>query len=180
MMLRLRSVLSLLLVVLTTFLVSCSSPSVKVPDTYTPDRISQIQTYMIPVSEARQGMETLGEFVAEDNWVDTRTYIHGPFGFLRRDLTYLANTLLPNDQKTAKDLIDEIFAHLERLDAGAQTKSAAVTSTEYSNALADFDTLLQLVPAEALDLGETADADEVIETEVTETEVIETSESEAS
>ncbi|WP_254047972.1 photosystem II protein PsbQ [Synechococcus sp. BDU 130192] len=149
MMLRLRSVLSLLLVVITTFLVSCSSPVVKVPDTYTPDRISQIQTYMVPVSEAREGMETLGEFVQADNWVDTRTYIHGPFGFLRRDLTYLANTLLPNDQKAAKDLIDEIFAHLERLDVAAQARNATATTTEYRNALADFDAFLQLIPGDA-------------------------------
>ncbi|WP_236612414.1 photosystem II protein PsbQ [Picosynechococcus sp. NKBG15041c] len=146
MMLRLRSVLSLLLVVITTFLVSCSGPSVKVPDTYTPDRIAQIQIYLTPVSEARQGMETLGEFVQANNWTNARTYIHGPFGFLRRDLTYLANTLLPNDQKAAKDLIDEIFAHLERLDAAAQDRNGTATTTEYNNALADFDAFLRLIP----------------------------------
>lgn len=145
-MVRLRSVLSLLLVVITVFLVSCSSPAVKVPDTYTPDRISQIQTYLIPVSEARAGMDTLGKFVKENNWVDTRTYIHGPFGFLRRDLTYLANTLLPSDQAQAKDLINEIFAHLERLDVAAKDRSAAATATEYRNALADFDAFLDLIP----------------------------------
>ncbi|MBV5257913.1 photosystem II protein PsbQ [Synechococcus moorigangaii CMS01] len=148
-MLRLRSVLSLLLVVITTFLVSCSGPVAKVPDTYTPDRIAQIQVYLTPISEARQGMETLGEFVQENNWINTRTYIHGPFGFLRRDLTYLANTLLPSDQKAAKGLIDEIFAHLERLDAAAQERNGAATATEYNNALADFDAFLRLIPGEA-------------------------------
>ncbi len=149
MMLRLRSVLSLLLVVITTFLVSCSSPTVKVPDTYTPDRLSQIETFLIPVDEAREGMETLGQFVKDDNWVDTRTYIHGPFGFLRRDLTYLANTLLPSDKAQAQELVDEIFAHLERLDAAAKENNSAVTNNEYRNALADFDAYLDLVPTEA-------------------------------
>lgn len=150
MMLRLRSVLSLLLVVVTTLLVSCSNPSAaKVPDTYTPDRISQIQTFMVPVEEAKEGMATLGKFVKDNNWVDTRTYIHGPFGFLRRDLTYLANTLLPSDKAQAKDLIDEIFAHLERLDAAAKDNNVAASTSEYRNALSDFDALLDLVPAEA-------------------------------
>ncbi|MEB3225755.1 MAG: photosystem II protein PsbQ [Synechococcus sp.] len=149
MMLRLRSVLSLLLVVITTFLVSCSGPAAKIPDVYTPDRIAQIQLYLTPVNEARQGMETLGKFVQENNWIDARTYIHGPFGFLRRDLTYLANTLLPSDQKAAKGLIDEIFAHLERLDVAAQNRNEAATSTEYNNALADFDAFLRLVPSDA-------------------------------
>ena len=147
MMLRLRSVLSLLLVVITTFLVSCSGPAAKVPDTYTPDRLAQIQLYATPVDQARQGMETLGQFVQENNWIDTRTYIHGPLGFLRRDLTYLANTLLPSDQKAAKNFIDEIFAHLERLDVAAQNKNEAATSTEYNNAIADFDAFLDLIPS---------------------------------
>ena len=149
MMLRLRSVLSLLLVVVTTLLVSCSSPTVKVPDTYTPDRLSQIETFMIPVSEAREGLATLGEFVATDNWVDTRTYIHGPYGFLRRDLTYLANTLLPSDKEQAKELIDDIFAHLERLDAAAKENSSAVTNNEYRQAVASFNAYLDLIPNEA-------------------------------
>lgn len=150
MMLRLRSVLSLLLVVVTTFLVSCSDGSaVKVPDTYTPDRIAQIETFLLPVEEAREGMNTLGDFVKAENWIDTRTYIHGPFGFLRRDLTYLANTLLPSDKPTAKGLIDEIFTHLERLDAAAESRNASVSTAEFNNALKDFDALLNLLPEEA-------------------------------
>ena len=149
MMLRLRSVLSLLLVVVTTFLVSCSSPEVKVPDTYTPDRLSQIEMFLIPVDEAREGMNTLGEFVKDDNWIDTRTYIHGPFGFLRRDLTYLANTLLPSDKAQAEELVDEIFAHIDRLDAAAKDQNALVTNNEYRNAVSDFDAYLDLIPTEA-------------------------------
>lgn len=94
-------------------------------------------------------METLGQFVQENNWIDTRTYIHGPLGFLRRDLTYLANTLLPSDQKAAKNFIDEIFAHLERLDVAAQNKNEAATSTEYNNAIADFDAFLDLIPSDS-------------------------------
>lgn len=148
MMVRLRSIVALLLVVVTTLLVSCSSPSAKIPDTYTPDRLEQIQTYLIPVDEARKGMDTLGGFVKEDNWVNVRSYIHGPLGFLRRDLTYLANTLLPSDQARAKALVDEIFSHLERLDAGAKDQSPSTTSAEYQNALADFDALLRLIPSE--------------------------------
>ena len=149
MMLRLRSVLSLLLVVVTTLLVSCSSPEVKVPDTYTPDRLSQIEMFLIPVDEAREGMNTLGEFVKDDNWIDTRTYIHGPFGFLRRDLTYLANTLLPSDKAQAEELVDEIFAHIDRLDAAAKDQNALVTNNEYRNAVSDFDAYLDLIPTEA-------------------------------
>lgn len=149
-MLRLRSVLSLLLVVVTTFLVSCSSPSAaKIPDTYNADRMAQIQTYLTPVEEARAGMDTLGKLVKDNNWIDTRTYIHGPFGFLRRDLTYLANTLLPSDKAEAKGLVDEIFDHLVHLDAAAKDNNVAISNSEYRNALSDFEAFLQLVPESA-------------------------------
>jgi hypothetical protein len=57
--------------------------------------------------------------------------------------------LLPSDKAQAKDLVDEIFSHLERLDAASKDNNIAIAASEYRNALSDFDAFLDLVPAEA-------------------------------
>ncbi len=144
---RLRSLLSLVLVLVTTILVSCSSPQVEIPTTYSPEKIAQLQVYVNPIAVARDGMEErLQGLIADQNWVDTQTYIHGPLGQLRRDMLGLASSLLPKDQDKAKTLAKEVFGHLERLDAAAKDRNGSQAKIQYQEALADFDAFLNLLP----------------------------------
>lgn len=144
---RLRSLLSLILVLLTTVLVSCSGPQVETPTTYNPEKIAQLQVYVTPIATAREGMEkTLQGFIADQNWVDTQTYIHGPLGQLRREMLGLSRSLLPKDQDKAQALAKEVFGHLEQLDLAAKDRNLSQAKTQYQEAIADFDAFLSLLP----------------------------------
>jgi photosystem II protein PsbQ len=141
-----RSILSLALVLVTTFLVSCGSPSASAPPTYTPEKLEQIQIFRIPIDEARQRMLELATDIAREDWVDTQSFIHGPLGQLRRDMIYLANALLPEEQKEASTLAKEVFRHLEDLDAAAKEQNSPAAQKQFVEAIRDFDAYIQLIP----------------------------------
>ena len=109
-----RSFLSVMLVLVATVLVSCGSPQASAPPTYTPEKLQQIETYRIPVDNARNNMSRLKELIQEQDWLDTRSYIHGPLGFLRRDFRYLSDSLLPDDAKQAKAISEDIFLRFRK------------------------------------------------------------------
>ena len=142
-----RSFLAVVLVLVTTLLVSCSSPSkAKIPNVYTPEKIASLQIYVEPIETARGKMDTLKELIQSNNWVDTRTFIHGPLGELRQDMAILYGKLLPKDQKKARELAKELFGHFERIDAAAKNRTASVAQSQYIEAVTDFDAFLGLVP----------------------------------
>lgn len=143
---RLRSLLSLVLAVVATVLVSCSSPQVEMPTTYSPEKIAQLEVYTAPIAEARGRMDTLQSLIADQNWVDTQTFIHGPLGQLRQQMLGLSRSLLPKDQDQAAALAKEVFGHLERLDAAAKDRSSAQAQVQFQEAIADFDSFLNLIP----------------------------------
>jgi len=143
----LRPILSVLLVLMTTLLVSCSSPTqAKIPTVYTPEKIEQLKTYLSPIADARNQMAELKELISKENWVDTRTFIHGPLGELRQDMTILSRKLLLKDQKPSQELARELFSHFERIDAAAKERNFNVAQAQYQEALKDFDAYLDLIP----------------------------------
>jgi photosystem II protein PsbQ len=141
-----RSILSLILVLVTTLLVSCGSPNASAPPTYTPEKLQQIETYRIPVDIAQQKLSELGELISNEDWVNTKSLIHGPLGLIRRDMTYLSNALLPEDKAKATELAKDIFRHFEDIDAAAKDKDYRAAIGEYKEVVSDFDVYLQLVP----------------------------------
>jgi photosystem II protein PsbQ len=143
---RLRSIISVILVLVATFLVSCSGPKASIPTTYSPEKIAQLQVFVEPIGTAREEMATLESFIADENWVDTRTFIHGPLGQLRQQMTSLSRNLLPKDQKPAAELAKEVFGHFERLDAAAKERRSDIAASQYREALKDFDAFLDLIP----------------------------------
>ncbi|AFZ36992.1 photosystem II protein PsbQ [Stanieria cyanosphaera PCC 7437] len=141
-----RSILPLILVLVTTFLVSCGSPTVSAPPTYTPAKLQQIKTYRIPVDVAQQRMAELGQYIQAKDWVDTESFIHGPLGLIRRDMTYLANSLLPEDKEKATELAKEVFDGLEELDAAAKEKSYTSAIQKYGQVVRNLNSYLELLP----------------------------------
>jgi photosystem II protein PsbQ len=145
---KLRPILSLVLVLITTLLVSCSSgPKAKIPTVYTPEKIEQLQVYRTPVAEAREKMATLEDFINAENWVDTRTFIHGPLGELRQAMNNASSRLLQKDQKSAQNLAREVFSHFERIDAAAKDRNFNLAYAQYLEAVKDFDAYLDLIPS---------------------------------
>lgn len=143
---RLRAILSLILVGLTTFLVSCGSPEVVIPPTYTPQKIEQLQVFVTPLEAFREKFTTLEGFIRDRDWTNTRTYIHGPLGLLRQTTTALTRSLLPKDQPQATELVQDLFGHLEKIDFAASTKNADLAQLQYKKAVEAFDGFLNLIP----------------------------------
>ena len=141
-----RPFLSLLLIIVATVLVACSGPQVQIPTTYSPEKIAQLQVYVTPLESACEKMETLRTLISEQNWVDIRTYIHGPLGQIRQDMLNLSRSLLPKDQAQATALARDVFSHLERLDVAAKERSLTQVGAQYREALEDFDAFLNLIP----------------------------------
>lgn len=146
-MFNLRSVLALILVVVTTFLVSCSGGQVNTPPpTYTLEKIESIQKFVKPIESARQDLSKLKQLIDEKDWTDTRNFIHGPLGQLRRDMSYLSRELLPQDQKQATQLIKDLFSDFEELDSEAKAKNTSLALQRYTDAVGHFDAFLRLIP----------------------------------
>jgi photosystem II protein PsbQ len=145
-MTRPRSIFALMMAFLMAFLVSCSSVEAKVPTTYTTAQIQQIQRYVPTLTEFRSRMDKLGTLIQQRNWVDTRTYIHGPLGDLRNTMKTVSASLLPKSQQQAVDLTKSLFADLVNIDLGAKDLDYAKVTASYQKAVNDFDTFLQLIP----------------------------------
>ena len=145
-MTRPRSIFALMMAFLMAFLVSCSSVEAKVPTTYTTAQIQQIQRYVPTLTEFRSRMDKLGTLIQQRNWVDTRTYIHGPLGDLRNTMKTVSASLLPKSQQQAVDLTKSLFGDLVDIDLAAKDLDYAKVTASYQKAANDFDTFLQLIP----------------------------------
>lgn len=141
-----RSLLAVMLTLVMTFLVSCSSPTVTKPPTYTPDKIAQIQKYASTVTALRETMPTLATSIQNRDWTDVGSFIHGPLGELRQKMSYLTRELLPQDQKAAKEAAQDLFTRLQDIDLATETGNYQKAVDNYRLAIKDFDAFLQLIP----------------------------------
>jgi len=146
-MTRYRSILTFLLVVLTTFLVSCSSPTVAKGPVYTATQLEQIQRYSTDIQTLSERMTELSALIAAEQWNDVESFIHGPLGELRVRMVRLARSLEPKAQKGAQNAAKEVFEHLIAIDEAAQTRDFAKATKNYQAALRDFEAFFQLIPA---------------------------------
>lgn len=147
-MARYRSILSLMLVIVATFVVSCSSPSaVKLPQTYTVSELELIQRSMPEILTLRDRMsKELQTLIQRRDWIDVSNFIHGPLGELRLEMINISRSLLPKDQELARQATRDLFDHLVKIDQAAKEGQSQKATLNYQEALADIDTFLQLVP----------------------------------
>ncbi|MGB6017030.1 MAG: photosystem II protein PsbQ [Nodosilinea sp.] len=143
---RFRPLLGILLAIAATCLVACGGPATKIPTTYTPEILQQVELYTPGVVTLRDRFPELEGYIQDQDWVDVQSFIHGPMGELRSRVNRLAATLLTKDQPQAEALAKELYGHLERLDEAAANGQQVVAGQEYRNALDDFDAFLNLVP----------------------------------
>lgn len=141
-----RPLLSLILVLATTVLVSCGSPTASAPPTYTPEKLQKVATYRIPFDIARDRISELGEYIDNEDWTNADTFIHGPLGSIRRDLTYLSRALLPDEQEPALEAAKDIFRHFENIDAAIAETNYNVAIKQYKEVVSDLDSYASLLP----------------------------------
>lgn len=147
-MARYRSLLAFVLAAITVLAVGCSGANVSLPATYTTDQIAEIQVYTPRVTELRDRFPELEDYIQNKDWVNIRSFTHGPMGQLRVRLGQVAVRLLPQDAKQAKALADDLAVCLERLDAAAANFNQIESGKQYRLALDDFDEFLSLIPQE--------------------------------
>lgn len=147
-MLRYRSFLSFVLVILATFLVSCSSPTTAtVPPTYSPSQIQQIQQYVPEIEKLRdRASSEILSLAQRKDWIDVGNFVHGPLGELRLTMNYMTRNLLPQDQPKAREITRSFFDNLVRIDQAAQIGDARKIALNAREAVADIDSFLQLLP----------------------------------
>lgn len=148
-MTRYRSILVLLLAMVMTLVVSCSSPTAKAPSTYTNEQITQIQRIASTLSALRGTMPVLEGKINKQNWTDVRAYIHGPLGDLRRELSYLTSQFLPQDKKVALAASKDLSSRLQNIDTAAVAGNYQKAIENYRAAVKDLDEVLQLIPKES-------------------------------
>jgi photosystem II protein PsbQ len=146
-MARQRSIFSLLLVVLATFLISCSGSSVAVaPPTYTPTQLQRIQEYVPDIQAIRTRGEELQYLIANNEWIKVGNFIHGPMASVKLDMSYIAPNLLPQDQSTARKITRDMFSSLVEIDQAASVGNKAVALNNYAIAFNKIDEFLELMP----------------------------------
>ena len=147
-MARYRSILSLMLVIVATFVVSCSSPSaVKLPQTYTVSELELIQRSLPEILTLRDRMsKELQTLIQRRDWIDVSNFIHGPLGELRLEMINISRSLLPPEQDKARQLTRALFDNLVKVDQAAKDGQPQKVMQNYQEALANIDNFLKLVP----------------------------------
>lgn len=144
---RYRSVLSLVLVAIAVFLVSCGGAPVAKGPLYTSTQLAQIQKSTADVEDLRARMLDIPPLVQQGKWTDVQSYIHGPLGELRVKLSNLARLLEPKKARPAAlAAVKDVFGHLNQIDEATVTTDARKAFLNYNEALKDFDAFLSLIP----------------------------------
>lgn len=147
-MVRFRSILAFVLVIIATFLVSCgnATPTAKGP-LYTTAQLEQIQQSAEDIQTLRDRLVELPPLIQSKQWTDVESFIHGPLGELRARMSRLARSLEPKSQKTAANAAKEVFKHLTAIDEAAKAGDTTKALFNYNQALLDFDAFFQLIPS---------------------------------
>ncbi|MCC5629606.1 photosystem II protein PsbQ [Nostoc sphaeroides] len=146
-MVRQRSIFSFFLVLLATFLISCGGPGVAVaPPTYTATQLERIQAYVPEIQAVRDRSEELTTLIKKGDWINVRNFIHGPITEAKLNLTYVTPNLLPKDQPTARQITQDFFKDLVKLDKATSAGKPQPALTSSEAAFADIDKFLNLLP----------------------------------
>lgn len=148
-MARFRPLISLVLVLFSVLLVSCSSPAPKA-FVYTPEQMAAIERYATDIQDMRgQMLSKLSVMIQDKDWVDIGTFIHGPLGEMRTKMSNLTRNLDPKLQAESQDVAKEVFGHLVSIDEAASERNFEKAAFNYREALKDIDAFLQLAPVDS-------------------------------
>ena len=146
-MVRQRSILSLILVLLTTSLISCGSPDIATPPpTYSPAQLEKIQEYLPQLLAVRERSEELEGLIRSNEWVKVGNFIHGPMAEARLTMNYITPNLLPKDQSGARKIARELFNDLVKIDQAASNANSLLAARNYQAAYTDIEEFLRLLP----------------------------------
>ncbi|WP_058996880.1 photosystem II protein PsbQ [Leptolyngbya sp. NIES-2104] len=145
-MAKLRSILALLCCTLMAIvMVGCSSPQAVKP-TYTPEKIAEIQGYAKDLTALSDRLPELQELIQKEDFIFARNFIHGPLGEIRVFMSRVAGSLLPNEQKPARDLAKQIANDLVEIDQASAVNNYKDAVRYYGETVKDLDAFAKLIP----------------------------------
>jgi photosystem II protein PsbQ len=146
-MIRHRSILALILAFVAVVLVSCSSPTAAKPPTYTSTQLEQLETYRSDLAVMRDRFPELATLITQQQWTSAKNFIHGPLGELRRKMSLVSRNLLPDAQKQANELSQDIFNHLVKIDQAADETDYTTAIRNYNEVVQDIEAFFNLIPS---------------------------------
>lgn len=145
-----RSILSLIIVLLATFLISCGSPSTATaPPTYSTAQLQKIQEYVPNILAVRDRAPELQKLIQTQQWIKVGNFTHGPMAEARLSMNYLSANLLPKDQSAARKVARDLFDHLVKIDSAADSANKIAALDNAQAAFADIDEFLKLLPVKS-------------------------------
>lgn len=75
------------------------------------------------VTKLQSQVETLQEYVEGREWLEIRSFIHGPMGQVRRQLFFISQKLPKSMQASLEDEIEAVSANLNVMDEAAENYS---------------------------------------------------------
>ena len=147
-MVRQRYILSLIFVLLATFLISCNSPTTiaTVPPSYTAAEVAKIQEYVPGIQMVRDRSPELQNLITTGEWVKVGNFIHGPMTEARLNMTYIIPNLAKQNQAQARQISKDLLNDLVKIDQAAATGNTSLALNKYQEVFADIDKFLELVP----------------------------------
>ncbi len=149
-MAKYRSFLALVVALVAMVLISFASPAeakvkAKTP-TYQAEQIATIQSYAGDVAAMRDRMVELQALIQAEDWTFTRNFLHGPLGELRVKMSTVARNLLPEAQKSARQVVKQVSEGLNDIDAAAQAKNYKAAIRGYGVVMSGFGEFFKLIP----------------------------------
>lgn len=141
-----RPLISLLLVFIAVFVVSCGDGSQAKAPTYSAAQLTQIQTAYQNTSALTDKLPELAAMIQERDWNNVKSFIHGPLGEIRSRMTSLSRELLPGTKEQALAVSKEIFTHLNEIDEAANNNDYKAAIRNYGEALKDLASFQKLIP----------------------------------
>ncbi len=141
-----RPLISILLVFISVFVVSCGDGSQAKAPTYSAEQIVQIQAANKNITVLRDRLPELATLIQNRDWNNVKSFIHGPLGEIRTRMSGLSRELLPGSKEQALAVSKEIFVHLNKIDAAATDNDYQRAIRNYGEALKDFATFADLIP----------------------------------
>ena len=96
-----RPLVSLMLVLISVLVVSCSDGSQAKAPTYSTQQLAQIQATNKNVVALSNRLPELAALIQERDWNNVKSFIHGPLGEIRTRMSGLSRELLPGSKEQA-------------------------------------------------------------------------------
>lgn len=133
--------------VLCVSLAACSGSQAQPPSLSAED-IAFIERQAEGFLASRDRLPELADLVNKRDWTFTRNLIHGPMQEVGRQMLYINQRLLPDDQPEANRLAEQLKRSLAQLDEAARLQDADALRKTYIAVASGFGKYAQILPAQ--------------------------------